>query len=129
MDPLYAMFAIVILAALYAVVSRRNQGEGNDLAAMFEGVMTQLTRYLQIQLQRRTREGGGKEWRPGFGKNLLEGRGHKSAVVADFIVELLSGKADHLTGRYFLPHQSLDEILERSDEILSRDLLTLRIRN
>jgi amino acid transporter len=64
MDPVYAISALVILAGLYWVVSRRQPGDGNDLAAMFEGVMTQLTRYLQIQLQRRTRAGGGAEWRP-----------------------------------------------------------------
>lgn len=85
-------------------------------------ILTEMTKFIMD-------DPGGKEWRPGFGKNLLEGRGHKPEVVADFIVELLSGKADHLTGRYLLPHQSLDEILERSDEILSKDLLTLRIRN
>lgn len=84
-------------------------------------ILTEMTKFIMD-------DDGGKKWRPGFGKNLLEGKGHKPKVVADYIVELLSGKADRLTGRYFLPHESLDEIIERSDEIISKDLLTLRIR-
>jgi len=82
-------------------------------------ILTEMTGFIM-------NDPGGKKWRPGFGKNLL--RGHKPEVVADFIVELMSGKADHLTGRFLLPHQGFDAILERSDEIISRDLLTLRIR-
>jgi len=84
-------------------------------------ILTEMTRFIMD-------DDGGKKWRPGFGKNLLEGRGHKPEVVADYIVELLSGKADRLTGRYFLPHQSLDDIVKNSDEIIEKDLLTLRIR-
>ena len=84
-------------------------------------ILTEMTKFIM-------NDPGGKKWRPGFGKNLLEGHGHKPEVVADFIVQLLSGKADRLTGRYFLPHQSLDEIVERAEEIISDDLLTLRIK-
>ena len=64
MDPLYAIGALVILVALYLLVARRRKGKGDDLAAMFEGVMTQATRYLQIQIQRRRRQATGSEWRP-----------------------------------------------------------------
>jgi hypothetical protein len=71
---------------------------------------------------------GGKKWRPSFGRIFEEGRAHPPELVARFILELVSGKADRLTGRYFLPHQDLDEIIKRTDEIISKDLLTLRIR-
>ena len=64
MDPLYAMGALVILVSLYLLVARRRRGQGDDLAAMFEGVLTQATRYLQIQIQRRRRQATGTEWRP-----------------------------------------------------------------
>jgi 3-oxoacyl-[acyl-carrier protein] reductase len=84
-------------------------------------ILTEMTKFIMD-------DPGGKKWRPGFGKGLLEGRGHKPEVVADFILQLVSGKADSLTGRYFLPHQNLHEIIERTDEIVSKDLLTLRIR-
>lgn len=85
-------------------------------------ILTEMTRFIMD-------DSGGQKWRPGFGGNLLAGRGHKPEVVSNFIVQLLGGKADHLTGRYFLPHQDFDEIIERSDEILAKDLLTLRIRS
>jgi len=84
-------------------------------------ILTEMTRFIM-------NDPGGKKWRPGFGKDLLEGRGHRAEVVANFILELVSGKADRLTGRYFLPHQSLDELINRTDEIISNDLLTLRIK-
>jgi len=84
-------------------------------------VLTDMTRFIM-------NDPGGKKWRPGFSRTFEEGGGHPPELVADFVVELVSGKADHLTGRYFLPHQDLDEIIERSDEIISKDLLTLRIR-
>lgn len=84
-------------------------------------VLTEMTRFIM-------NDPGGKRWRPGFGRIFEEGRGHLPEVVADFILELVSGKADRLTGRYFLPHQALDEIIERTDEIISKDLLTLRMR-
>jgi len=84
-------------------------------------ILTEMTRFIM-------NDQGGKKWRPGFGKGLLEGRGHPPESVASFILELVSGKADRLTGRYFLPHQDFDEIIERTDEIILNDLLTLRIR-
>lgn len=84
-------------------------------------ILTEMTRFIM-------NDPGGKKWRPAFGKGLLEGRGHKPEVVANFVIELVGGKADHLTGRYFIPHQSLDEVVGRTDEIISKDLLTLRIK-
>ncbi len=85
------------------------------------GILTEMTRFIM-------NDPGGKKWRPGFGKNLLEGRGHKPELVADFIIQLVSGKADRLTGRYLRLPQNFEELVEQIDEILSRDLLTLRIR-
>jgi len=84
-------------------------------------ILTEMTKFIM-------NDPGGKKWRPGFGKNLLEGHGHPPELVANFILELVSGKVDRLTGRYFLPHQNLDELIKRTDEIISNDLFTLRIR-
>ncbi len=63
MDPVFALLALVVMGALYMVISRRRKTERSDLAEMFEGVMTQLTRYLQIRLQPR-RQHAPTEWRP-----------------------------------------------------------------
>lgn len=62
MDPLFAMLAILMLIGLYRIVVKRRQKD--DLAAMFEGVLTQATRFLQIRLQPRRLKGMSGEWRP-----------------------------------------------------------------
>ena len=71
---------------------------------------------------------GGKKWRPSFHRIFEEGRDYPPELVADLVLQLVSGKADRLTGRYLLAHRDLDQILERADEIIAGDLLTLRIR-
>ena len=63
MDPLFAFIALLTMSGLYLLLSRTS-GERGDLAAMFEGVMTQLTRYLQIRLQPRRNRMARDEWRP-----------------------------------------------------------------
>ncbi len=64
MDPLYALLAILVMVALYNVLTRTGPIQRDDLAAMFEGVMTQATRYMYIRLQRRRERSDGEEWRP-----------------------------------------------------------------
>ncbi|MGD2067166.1 MAG: amino acid permease [Gemmatimonadota bacterium] len=59
MDLVYAVLAILVMAALYEVI-RRSRGGVDDLAAIFHGVMTQATRYLQIRLQKIPPD----DWRP-----------------------------------------------------------------
>ncbi len=84
-------------------------------------ILTEMTRFIMD-------DPGGKRWRPGFGKDLAAGKGFPASGVADLILELVSGKADELTGRYFKVKNSLGKILEKTDEILAKDQLTLRIR-
>ncbi|QXD15339.1 hypothetical protein GQ464_018415 [Rhodocaloribacter litoris] len=64
MDPLYAILALVIMVGLYRLILRTRGNEQDDLAEMFEGVMTQLTRYLHIKLQTRSETSRPQEWRP-----------------------------------------------------------------
>jgi solute carrier family 12 sodium/potassium/chloride transporter 2 len=63
MDPVFAVVALLSMAGLYQFLKRSNQG-GDDLAAMFQGVMTQTARYMHIRLQRRRRNVADEEWRP-----------------------------------------------------------------
>ena len=63
MDPVYAIVALVILAGMYKLLERTRSGE-SDLAAMFEGVMTQATRTMHVRLQRRRNVEAAGEWRP-----------------------------------------------------------------
>ncbi len=59
MDVLYALLAIIVMTGLYEAI-RRSRGGIDDLAAIFQGVMTQATRYLQIRLQKSPPS----DWRP-----------------------------------------------------------------
>ncbi len=63
MDPLFAVLALVVMGGLYQFMKRAQSGEG-DLADMFQGVMTQATRYMHIRLQRRREQFEEDEWRP-----------------------------------------------------------------
>ncbi len=60
---LYALIALVLMGGTYIGLRRSRQGE-RDFAAIFQGTMFQLTRWLQTTLQKSrvmTSEGG---WRP-----------------------------------------------------------------
>lgn len=59
MDLFYALLSIAVMTLLYFVI-RRSRGGEDDLAAIFHGVMTQATRYLQIRLQKSPPD----DWRP-----------------------------------------------------------------
>jgi amino acid transporter len=59
MDPLFAIVALVIMAGLYLTIERSAE-HANDLSTIFSGVMTQLTRWLQVRLQKMP----GEDWRP-----------------------------------------------------------------
>lgn len=64
MDPVFALLAILVLASLYGIMTRFGDNRRNDLAAMFEGVMTQLNRNFHLRLQRRDNRRATDEWRP-----------------------------------------------------------------
>jgi amino acid transporter len=59
MDLVFAAAAVVVMAGLYVTI-RRSRGGVDDLAAIFHGVMTQATRYLQVRLQKTLVA----DWRP-----------------------------------------------------------------
>ena len=63
MNPLYALVSILLMLGTYLGLRRTRRGE-RDLAAIFEGTMFQLTRRLQITLQRNRGERSAGGWRP-----------------------------------------------------------------
>ncbi len=70
----------------------------------------------------------GRKWRPTF-KNIFEkGRDAPPDLVVNLALELVSGKLDALTGRYFDARRKLAEILKNADAIIKEDRLTLRLR-
>jgi amino acid transporter len=64
MDPFYALVSIVIMVSLYMGIRSSRKDKTDDLAAIFQGVMTQATRYMQIKLQKSLAFGTRGDWRP-----------------------------------------------------------------
>ena len=84
-------------------------------------ILTEMTQFIMD-------DPGGKKWRPAFENIFKEGGDHPPEMVANWAVKLVSGRADALSGRYFLVTQDLDEVVGQTEAILRDDLLTLRIR-
>ncbi|RME94356.1 MAG: amino acid permease, partial [Alphaproteobacteria bacterium] len=74
MDPLYAILAILAMLLLYRLIRTARSDEQDDLGVIFHGVMTQLTRYLQVRLQKSASSGSAAdaEWRPSI--IMVDGR-------------------------------------------------------
>ena len=60
MDLVFAILAILLMLGLYTVIRRARPDEGDDLQAIFHGVLTQATRWSQVRLQKSP----GSDWRP-----------------------------------------------------------------
>jgi amino acid transporter len=63
MQPFYAVLALLLMVGIYKGLRYTRRGE-RDLAAIFEGVMFQLTRRMQIALQRSSVAARIRDWRP-----------------------------------------------------------------
>lgn len=64
MDPLYALLAILSMFGLYILIRSGKEEGADDLGAIFQGVMTQATRYLQVKLQKAPPSKERENWRP-----------------------------------------------------------------
>jgi 2,3-dihydro-2,3-dihydroxybenzoate dehydrogenase len=84
-------------------------------------ILTEMTRFI-------LNDPGGQKWRPTFRHIFEQGRDHPPERIADLVLELVSGKADRLTGRYILATQRLEALIAQADRIVEQDLWTLRIR-
>ncbi len=65
MSPMYAILAVVAIVIIYLSL-RRGREEEDDLSAMVKGVLFQLTRRLQVLIQRKKAEVSLANWRPSF---------------------------------------------------------------
>ena len=65
MSPLYAFFAVIAIIGIYLYIKRGREQE-DDLSAMIKGVLFQLTRTLQVLIQRKQAEVVATNWRPSF---------------------------------------------------------------
>ncbi len=70
----------------------------------------------------------GRHWMPRIERMFEEGKDVPPTRAAALAVALGSGRFDRLAGRCFGVGDDLDDILAREDEILRKDLKTLRFR-
>ena len=83
-------------------------------------VATAMTKWLIDDPQART-------WRPLIGEIFERGEDHPPETVAAAVVLLASGRADMLSGRYFLPHRDMERMIEDARGIQAEDAWVLRI--
>jgi amino acid transporter len=65
MAPAYAFFALIAIVIIYLMI-RHGREEEDDLTAMIKGVLFQLTRRLQVVIQRHQAGISTANWRPSF---------------------------------------------------------------
>jgi NAD(P)-dependent dehydrogenase (short-subunit alcohol dehydrogenase family) len=70
----------------------------------------------------------GKKWLPWFRKLFDRGRDVPAEKAAQLVVQLASGRADALSGRFIDVSDDLAKLLERVDEVKSNNLYTLCVR-
>ncbi|WP_226782390.1 SDR family NAD(P)-dependent oxidoreductase [Oceaniglobus trochenteri] len=83
-------------------------------------VNTAMTQWLINDEQAKTH-------RPLIKEIFEKGEDFPPQVVADCVLALASGRADKLTGRYFLPHKDYESIIADADRIVADDQWVLRI--
>lgn len=84
MDPIFAFLALLVMVGIYAGL-RRIHGE-DDLAAIFQGVMTQVARRFQVKLQASTVRHRSDAWRPSI--IMVNGRTFDRAAPLQFLTWL-----------------------------------------
>jgi len=117
MDPLYAISAIVVMSILYWGI-QRSIGHQDDLGAIFQGVMTQMTRRLQIRLQKTPPD----EWRPSI-ITVTDRTFDRSAPMQ--MLTWLSHRYGFGTYLHYIQGLLTDENYRKSQEVLDR-LLALQ---
>lgn len=70
----------------------------------------------------------GRKWLPWFRKLFDRGRDVPAEKAAQLVVQLASGRADALSGRFIDVSDDLAKLLERVDEVKSNNLYTLCVR-
>jgi amino acid transporter len=65
MSPLYAFFAVIAIIIIYLSIKYSSDQE-DDLSAMVKGVLFQLTRQLQVIIQKKQADVVSSSWRPSF---------------------------------------------------------------
>ncbi len=103
-------------------LAKEVEGRGIKVFALAPpAVLTEMTRFLLD-------DPGARKWRPGFDRIIADG-GCPPERVAQCVLELLSGRADRLTGRFIPVLEDLSGLEAAVDRIVEQDAMTLRIRD
>ncbi|MBN1116992.1 MAG: hypothetical protein JXA77_07305 [Bacteroidales bacterium] len=120
MDSGYAIGAIIAMVILYMIISYLHKDRGG-MQAIFKGAMFQLSRRIQVFIQKKEKEGQVEKWRPSVicvSKTSFER--DKSMQLLEWISDRYGfGTYIHLIENYFSKssNQQAEEILERLLEI------------
>jgi NAD(P)-dependent dehydrogenase (short-subunit alcohol dehydrogenase family) len=70
----------------------------------------------------------GRQWLPWFRDAVEQGQYVMPECAAQLVLQLASGRADALSGRFLRIDQDLDTLIARAEEIAATDLHRLRVR-
>jgi NAD(P)-dependent dehydrogenase (short-subunit alcohol dehydrogenase family) len=70
----------------------------------------------------------GERVRSWFEREIAEGRTVSAEQAAEFVLELASGRADALSGRYIAIEDDLDALIARAQEVLRDNLQALKVQ-
>lgn len=74
MQPTYALLAFVVMVLLYTIISYMHKERGG-MASIFQGAIFQLSRNIQVYMQKKRKAKGSERWRPSavcVSKNTFE---------------------------------------------------------
>lgn len=64
MNAFYAITSLLLMVGIYIWITFNKKRDNDGLAAIFQGVIFQLSRRLQVFLQKSSNSGGEEKWRP-----------------------------------------------------------------
>ena len=124
MDPTYALAAVIVMVVLYMIVSFIHKDRGG-MQAIFKGAMFQLSRRIQVFIQKKEKEDKHEKWRPSVvcvSRHSFER--DKAMRLLEWIADRYGfGTYIHLIEDYFssASNAKSEEIHERLLEISGED--------
>ncbi|MEE8184641.1 MAG: amino acid permease [Acidobacteriota bacterium] len=117
MDPVFAVMSILIMGVLYRSIQAGGTGAIDDLAAIFRGVFTQATRYMQVKLQRSSSYWFTTDWRPSV--IMVNERTFERTAPLQFL-SWICHRYGFGTYLHFIKGQLNDETYRESRKVLAK---------
>ena len=117
MDPVFAVVSILIMGVLYRSIQAGGTGAIDDLAAIFRGVFTQATRYMQVKLQRSSSYWFTTDWRPSV--IMVNERTFERTAPLQFL-SWICHRYGFGTYLHFIKGQLNDETYRESRKVLAK---------